>query len=333
MQKVTIAIPTYNRSKYLPHAIESVLKQTYSNFDLLVVDNASTDNTREIMSSIRDKRIKYYRNELNIGMIGNWNRCLELAQTEIVWILHSDDLLTPFALELVVNAYNDSKAAMIFGGYRNFTQVNGEEIKGEINTTPLFWEYQAGKAAIEKVIKEGIMCSTVSIRKSVFEAIGGFDHQFSYSGDEEYWLRIAKQYDIVYMDNVLAFYRRHSEHTMLETWKRDDFYKQYSLLNSYREKYAREAKVSDDVLNEIVQYPVSSIVYTVLPNLIIYKEKRLAQKYLEIFRNAIQINKTSERILRRYKLLELVIKLPPIISSNLFKFILTLKNGKKRGGI
>lgn len=99
MPKVTVAIPTYNRAHYLKEAIESVLNQTYTDYELLVVDNASTDNTEEVVKSFNDKRIKYIKNETNIGMVNNWNKCIDLAQGEYLIIFHDDDIMKPELLE------------------------------------------------------------------------------------------------------------------------------------------------------------------------------------------------------------------------------------------
>ena len=90
--KVTVAIPTYNRAHYLPEAIESVLAQTFQDFELLILDNASTDNTPELVKSFKDERIRYVRNQTNIGMFGNCNKALELARGEYVIIFHDDDI-------------------------------------------------------------------------------------------------------------------------------------------------------------------------------------------------------------------------------------------------
>lgn len=80
MPKITIAIPTYNRAKLLTEAIESVLVQTYEDFELLISDNASTDETKNVVVSFKNPRIRYHRNKKNIGMMNNWNKCVTLCQ-------------------------------------------------------------------------------------------------------------------------------------------------------------------------------------------------------------------------------------------------------------
>lgn len=80
---VSICIPTYNREKYLKHTIESALKQTYSNIEIIVSDNASDDNTVNLVKSFKDKRIHLIVQKKNIGMVPNWNACIKKARESI----------------------------------------------------------------------------------------------------------------------------------------------------------------------------------------------------------------------------------------------------------
>ena len=88
---VSVCIPTYNYGRFLGRAIESVLGQAFGDFELLVVDNASTDGTDELVAGYDDPRLSYLRNERNLGLFGNFERCLELARSDLVKILCADD--------------------------------------------------------------------------------------------------------------------------------------------------------------------------------------------------------------------------------------------------
>ena len=93
---VTIAIPTYNRAAtYLPGVIEAALDQTWSNIEVLVGDNASTDDTPAVVARYSDPRLVHVRHPVNLGANGNFNRLLELARGEWFLLLHDDDLLDP----------------------------------------------------------------------------------------------------------------------------------------------------------------------------------------------------------------------------------------------
>ena len=103
MPKFTIAIPTFNRSYIVERAIRSVLDQTYQDFELLIVDDASIDNTKDIIKRYHDPRIRYVRNECNLGIIKNINKCINLAAGEYYFHLADDDRMLPTMLEKVAN--------------------------------------------------------------------------------------------------------------------------------------------------------------------------------------------------------------------------------------
>src|SRR5687768_7682840 len=106
--KVSILIPTFNYGRYLDEAIQSALQQTFRDFELIIVDNNSTDNTKEMISQyLSDERIRYYRNETNIGLVNNFNRCLELATAPYIKFLLADDILHPELLEMFVQILDE----------------------------------------------------------------------------------------------------------------------------------------------------------------------------------------------------------------------------------
>src|ERR1051326_2476159 len=95
MPKVSICIPTYNSAKYLPQAIESVLQQDFTDFELIICDDASTDETPRLCRSLNDLRIRYIRFEENVGQAGNFNRCFQAARGDILTLLSADDYFLP----------------------------------------------------------------------------------------------------------------------------------------------------------------------------------------------------------------------------------------------
>jgi len=92
---VSICIPTFNRSGMVERAIESALSQTYHDLEVIVVDNASDDNTEDVVASYADPRLKFFKNPKNLGLFGNFNRCIELSRGDLIHILHSDDYIDP----------------------------------------------------------------------------------------------------------------------------------------------------------------------------------------------------------------------------------------------
>lgn len=110
MSKVTVAICTYNRAGYLRESIESVLNQTYKDIDIIIYDNASTDDTEEVVRSFTDARISYHKNQVNIGYNANYNQAISLCKTDYLVIFHDDDIMLPHMIEeelKLMNKYPD----------------------------------------------------------------------------------------------------------------------------------------------------------------------------------------------------------------------------------
>jgi glycosyltransferase involved in cell wall biosynthesis len=110
--RVTVAIPTRNRADFLREAIQSVLDQTWQDFEILVSDNASTDDTSEVVAGFKDPRIRYYRHSQNIGMTANFRSAVEMVHTEFVATLPDDDLFLPSHLQNAIEALDAFPAAI-----------------------------------------------------------------------------------------------------------------------------------------------------------------------------------------------------------------------------
>lgn len=128
--KVTVCILTYNRSDYLKEAITSVLSQSYSNFKLYILDNCSTDNTRQIVESFKDRRISFLPTSSNIGFERNFIRCFQVTKTDYVVTLGDDDVLLPNALAVLVDLLETRPHSAIgrSAGYRFFKHSNHPDL-------------------------------------------------------------------------------------------------------------------------------------------------------------------------------------------------------------
>ena len=123
--KVSVCIPVYNREDFIAEAIESVLSQTFTDFELIITDNCSTDKTPEIIKKYAstDKRISCYRNEYNLGVIGNINRCVLLTRGKYIKIVCADDKLAPQCLEVFVEKMDKHPGVSLI---TSFTQGFGD---------------------------------------------------------------------------------------------------------------------------------------------------------------------------------------------------------------
>ncbi len=131
-KKVSILIPTYNRERIISETIDSALSQTYSNIEVIIVDNASTDDTWNVIQAYakQDDRVKAFRNESNVGPVRNWLRCVNEASGEYGKILWSDDLIAPTFLEKTVPFLTDrGDIGFVFTGTEIF--VDGTQNKAD----------------------------------------------------------------------------------------------------------------------------------------------------------------------------------------------------------
>lgn len=140
---VTIAIPTFNRAGFLRSAIDSAIAQSYEPIEIVVSDNASTDETAKILASYQDTRFRYIRQESNIGLIANWNACLKVAQGEYFLMLSDDDQLAPNAIQDLVDG---------FGGY--------EEDNSKVTPTDIAFVY--GHCEINNKTSNTVLVSKVA---------------------------------------------------------------------------------------------------------------------------------------------------------------------------
>ena len=120
---VSILVPTYNREKYIGACLQSALNQTYRNLEVIVVDNASSDSTWDIVGEIasQDQRVRRFRNEINLGPVRNWERCLAEARGELAKFLWSDDLISPTFVSKTVPWLRDNpEAGFVYTGFEMF---------------------------------------------------------------------------------------------------------------------------------------------------------------------------------------------------------------------
>ena len=122
---VSVCIPAYNNAGYIQETIESILNQTYKNIELVVVDDNSKDNTADVIRNIPDERIRLYQNEQNLGMSGNWNRCLELVTGDYVKLICADDLLARDCIEKEVGALIAHPEAVLAESDSKLVDIDG----------------------------------------------------------------------------------------------------------------------------------------------------------------------------------------------------------------
>lgn len=204
MPKVSVIIPTYNCAKYLSWAIDSALNQTYKDFEIIVVDDGSTDDTREILSEY-DGKIRYIYQE-NKGHALARNSGIKNAQGEYIAFLDADDLWLPDKIKEEIEAIeNNFEAGLVHSNiYFLYEETNKKfcpkRDKNKLSGN-IFKHLLTRKAHISS--------PTVIIRKRCLEKVGLFDENLARLGseDRELWLRVAKEFKVMYVDKPLAYYR------------------------------------------------------------------------------------------------------------------------------
>lgn len=213
--KVTVGIPTYNRPDLLREAIESVLSQTFSEFRLVISDNASDAGTRGVVESFTDPRVEYNRSNQNVGMVGNFNRIIELADTEFLMILPDDDLLYPDYLTSAMEALKQFRSVgvvhsafnLIDAGARVLTPAMSP-MKGRRPIT-----IESGERYLERSMTAvwPVCFSSATYRTRAIVEAGGFRDDEQPFADLPMWMRIALKWDFAFLARPLAGYRDHPD--------------------------------------------------------------------------------------------------------------------------
>ncbi len=204
--KVSVITVTFNREQFIREAIDSVLAQTFTDWEMVIVDDASTDNTERIVKDYIDgeSRIKYFKNKVNLGIAKTRNRGLELARGEYIAPLDSDDIwLDVNKLKKQVEFLEINKDYSMLGGGIMRINEKSQPIK-----KVLFPVYDS---LIRKIILQfnPFPQSTLLYRKSVALACGGYSHNYKICDDYELWLKMGLQSKFTNIPQVLAGYRVH----------------------------------------------------------------------------------------------------------------------------
>ena len=202
---MSVIIPTKNRADYVSSAIQSVLDQTFGDFEIIVVDGASIDNTQEVVRKFDDKRIRYIREKKDRGVSTSRNKGIRLSRGKLIAFLDDDDLWMPSKLEkqLELISKKPNIGAVYTGAW--FFRKSGKIIGSHI-------PFLRGNI-FPKILKKNRIggCSVVLVRKECFEKVGLFDENLPADEDFDLWIRLAKCYQFDYVREPLVLYRVHEK--------------------------------------------------------------------------------------------------------------------------
>ena len=256
---VSVIIPNYNHAKYLDERINSVLNQTCQNFEIIILDDCSSDNSKSVIEKYRSNphvsHINY--NEVNSGStFEQWHKGFELAKGELIWIAESDDYCSNDMLDKLVNEFRSHPDTVI--SYSTSTRVDGE---GKILMSPIKRKTQHFKGIyfIKNYLTQGNSIQNASscvFLKSAALNISQDYTQYKGAGDRLFWIYIAEQGDVSVINQGLNFFRRHSTNSTSKYYTSGQNYKEDKFIFDYLKgkgyiNYFRECQAKFFIQNSI----------------------------------------------------------------------------------
>jgi len=228
MPKVSILLTCYNHLAYLPAALDGILNQTFRDYEIIAIDDGSTDGTREWLSSRPEPMVRMF-NEKNLGTYGSLNVALGKASGDYVAILNDDDLWAPEKLERQLALFESHPKV-------GLVHTDGKFIDGDCATvegSPLGFEFprtETGDVLLSLIYANKIIASAVLVKRECFDRLGGFNENYFGSGDWEMWMRIAEVYDVGFVPEPLTYYRVHganASHKLDRIWRDDEMLREW----------------------------------------------------------------------------------------------------------
>ena len=197
---VSVIVPIYNCERYIREAMDSLTQQSYSNIEILVCDDCSTDNTWTVLSDYHDKRIKLFRNEVNKGVVYTRNFLLAKATGDCIVLQDGDDWSVPHRIETLLKKITADNIDVCGSGHYRIDPTGNSE---EVSNGPSRYVQLADCTNLP------FMPATIMLRKKVYDELGGYNEFFSGAFAEDlYWIiRMAERYRVYYLNQPLYSYR------------------------------------------------------------------------------------------------------------------------------
>jgi GT2 family glycosyltransferase/glycosyltransferase involved in cell wall biosynthesis len=233
-RKISVVIPAYNHENYVGETIQSVLDQTFQDFELIIINDGSTDHTEAEILKFKDERIRYY-SQKNRGLSATLNRGIELAQGEFFNFLPSDDAFLPEKLATQLEVFEASKEIGVVFSYQLVVDGEGKEVKDDLIvdwfTVPFETKEEIFPALFER---DFLSVPTALVRMECFKKVGLFDESLKTAQDFDMWLRILKYYDLRLIKRPLLRLRWHGANLTYRTTPETELERAKALLKAYR---------------------------------------------------------------------------------------------------
>jgi len=283
---LSIAIPTYNRKFNIKQLVLKIKNQISINDEIIVSDDFSDDGTYDEIIKING--VKVYRNDFNLGMVNNWNKCIEYAKNDWICIIHDDDDIYENGLNIIKKACNIIKAPCII--------VPSYSYKYKYDDNEFIYEYiEQGANAVIYATSTPSGCT---IHRNIFNNLGLYKTEYLYSPDLEFFPRISKDYPTIKIKNPQIIRSSiHKKNYEFKTWRKDDFIPQLYSIEYDRAKYA-------NLNSEATKYLVATRMKGHLKHM---------YKYAKINKDIAVIIKVA-RLLINYKLIDILSKIQKLKS-------------------
>ena len=220
MPKASIIVPAYNAEQYIRKTLDSILDQSFQDFELIIIDDGSSDETAKIIAQYDDSRIRYYHQENSGKPAIPRNRAIKKARGELIFIFDSDDIMLPDKLATTIESMELAPlAGLAFTGFACIDErdkVTNPDFLAPYQTLHSLEKTTVSKNAYLINAKEALKglaisnylgTSGVAIRREVFEQLGGFDEEVRNSDDYLMWQAVASRYDFLYIPDIYHQYR------------------------------------------------------------------------------------------------------------------------------
>jgi len=260
---ISVVLPVYNGMAYLKESVESVLNQQGIEFEFLICDDCSSDNSYNYLKSLDDRRIRLSRNEKNKGLFPTLNRLISEASTELIHLWAQDDIMLPICLKETVSFHREFPEVNF-----SFSRLQVIDAAGKITKVPIVFPNKTlspEEHAIISILYGSISgnIANVCVVKSACEAVGLFNAELKYVGDFDMWYKLSKEKGIGCNGKVLVHVRGHegqlSRNLKASLYRMEENYEVYQnflgLINTEHRKYYRRAlnwKIYPQYFNQLI---------------------------------------------------------------------------------
>jgi hypothetical protein len=212
---LTVAVPTCNGTPHLAEALRTILAQEGVDFELVVSDDRSEDDTLEVVRAVAGERARVEINSERLGLAGNWNRCAALARTPFVAIFHQDDTMMSGHLAAHAAALAADESVGLVASAADVVDEQGDSVSKTVvepgGLGPADRLFPPGHLAELMACGNPFRCSAVTLRVESFTDVGGFDPSYRYVVDWDLWLRVGRRWKVAWLARPTVQVRWHSE--------------------------------------------------------------------------------------------------------------------------